>query len=151
MKKILTLVTLLTFGVITSKATEGDPVSAALQASLEKSFSGAKILQWSEMESSDIISASVMYNNERMNAYFDLDGNLLATGRFIKSESLPLLVSKSMNEKYEGASIVDVVEYIEKNGTSYLVTIRTNGNEMVIQAFMDGSSYVFKKTKLDRK
>ena len=151
MKQILTLVILLTFGVITTQASEGDRTTSALQASLQKSFAGAKILKWSELENSNLLYASVLYNNERMNAYFDTQGNLVASGRFIKVESLPLIVSKSLNEKYADASIIDVVEYIEKEGTSYLVTIHSNTKEMVIHAFTDGSSYVFKKTKKNSK
>ena len=151
MKQILTLVILLTFGVVTTQAAEGDRVTTALQASLQKSFAGAKILKWSELGSSDLLYASVLYNNERMNAYFDGNGNLIASGRFIKAESLPLIVSKSLNEKYAGATIIDVVEYIEKEGTSYLVTIHSNSKEMVIHSFTDGSSYVFKKSKINGK
>jgi hypothetical protein len=151
MKRILTLVVLLTFGVITTQAAEGDRVTTALQASLQKTFAGAKILKWSELGSSDLLYASVLYNNERMNAYFDGQGNLIASGRFIKPEAIPLIVSKSLNEKYAGASIIDVVEYIEKEGTSYLVTLNADQKELVIHAFTDGSSYIFKKTKKNTK
>ncbi|HSB91814.1 MAG TPA: hypothetical protein VLC28_01795 [Flavitalea sp.] len=151
MKRIITLAVLLTFGVATTHAAEGDRVTSALQASLQKSFAGAKILKWSELGSSNLLFASVLYNNERMNAYFDADGNLIASGRFIKTESLPLIVSKSLNEKYSSASIIDVVEYIEKEGTSYLVTIQDDSKEMVIHAFTDGSSYIFKKSKKNSK
>jgi len=147
MKQILTLVILLSVGVFTSKASEGDRVRSALEASLQKSFAGAKLLKWSEMRSSNLLYASVLYNNERMNAYFDTDGNLVATGRFIKPEALPLVVSKAMTEKYHDASITEVVEYIEKEGTSYLVTAESANRSMVIHAFMDGSTYIFKKTK----
>jgi hypothetical protein len=147
MKQIITLVMLLTVGVFTSRASEGDRVSSVLQASLEKSFAGAKLLKWSEMKSSDLLYASVLYNNERMNAYFDANGNLVASGRFIKADALPLIVSKSMNEKYPDAKITDVVEYIEKEGTSYLLSIESAKKMMVIHAFTDGSSYVFKKSK----
>jgi hypothetical protein len=62
-----------------------------------------------------------------------------------------LVVSKSLNQKYADASIIDVVEYIEKDGTSYLVTIHSDKKELVIHAFTDGSSYVFKKTKMNSK
>jgi hypothetical protein len=151
MKQIITLVTILVLGVVTSQASEGDRTTSALQASLQKTFAGAKILKWSELGSSDLLYASVLYNNERMNAYFDAHGNLVASGRFIKPESLPLIVSKSLNEKYTGASIIDVVEYIEKDGTSYLVTIHSNAKELVVHAFTDGSSYVFKKSKINSK
>lgn len=147
MKQILTLVILLSVGVVTSRASEGDRVGSVLEASLQKSFSGAKLLKWSEMKSSNLLYASVLYNNERMNAYFDADGNLVATGRFIKPEALPLVVSKAMKEKYHDASITEVVEYIEKEGTSYLVSAESASRSMVIHAFTDGSSYVFKKTK----
>lgn len=151
MKQILTLVTLLTIGVFTSKASERDPITAALQAGLQKSFAGAKLLGWSEVKSSDLLYASVLYNNERLNAYFDPSGNLVASGRFIKADALPLIVSKSLAEKYPDAAISDVVEYTEKEGTSYLVTIEKAKAEMVIRAFTDGSSYIFKKTKRNSK
>lgn len=147
MKQIITLVSLFTFGVLTTNASGGDPVSNVLQASIQRTFSGAKLLKWNELPSSELLYASILYNNERLNAYFDPEGNLIATGRFIKAEALPLIVSKSMKDKYPTATITDVVEYMEKSGTSYLITMEQDSREMIIRAFNDGSSFVFKKSK----
>ena len=147
MKKIMTLVILLSVGVLTSKASEGDRVSSVLEASLQKSFAGAKLLKWSEMKSSKLLYDSVLYNNERINAYFEADGNLVATGRFIKPEALPLVVAKSMSQKYHDAQITEVIEYIEREATSYIVSAESADRSMVIHAYTDGSSYLFKKSK----
>lgn len=147
MKQIFTLVVLLTFGVITSNANVGDPTSKAMQANLEKSFAGAKLLQWHELKSADLYYAHILYNNEHLNAYFDQDGELVATGRSISAGALPLVISQSISRKYGSATIEDVIEYISKEQTSYLVTLQSGDKELVVHAFTDGGSYIFKKAK----
>ena len=80
-------------------------------------------------------------------AYFDEDGSLIAVGRFISGANMPLLVSKSLAKKYEGYQVLEVIEYVQGNETSYLVTLENEKNKLIVNAFGSGNSYVFKKEK----
>src|SRR5258708_980105 len=72
----------------------GDEVSPRIQASLEKEFKGAQYITWKTLKD-DVFQARFLYNNEQLNAFFDQNGNLLATGRLVTQPALPLMVTKS--------------------------------------------------------
>ena len=114
MKKILSLV--LFFAVTASIfASEGTTVDSKIEKALLKSFAGAKHITWQTISGEKIHQATFIYNEQRLNAFFDADGTLLATGRSISENTLPLLVSRKISEKFESFDIKDITEYVKGN------------------------------------
>jgi hypothetical protein len=148
MKKFLvSLVLLVSVFSYSVRAAGGDGVSPRAKATLEKEFSGASYIKWELLDKGTIAHANFVYNNQRLNAFFDEDGVLVATGRFIDQSSLPLLVSKSLSTRYGQYEVCNVVEYNNGSETSYLVTLENEKAKLVVQAYHSGSIYVFKKEK----
>ena len=129
------------------KAAGGEKVSPIVSESFQREFSGASHVKWEMVKDNAIYEARFIFNNERLNAYFDEDGSLIAVGRFISGANMPLLVSKSLAKKYEGYQVLEVIEYVQGNETSYLVTLENEKNKLIVNAFGSGNSYVFKKEK----
>ena len=148
MKKFLVSLVLFVSVFSVSVHAEGDDrVNPRAKESFEKEFRGATYVKWEVIGKDGISHAHFIYNNERLNAFYDEDGNLIATGRFIAESTLPLLVTRSLNAKYGQYEIRNVVEYINGNETSYLVTLENERVKLVLQAYHSGSTYVFKKEK----
>jgi hypothetical protein len=122
-------------------------VSAHLKASLEKEFAGAQYVVWQNLKSHNLYHAKFIYNNERVNAFFEPDGSLVAIGRYILPASLPLMITKNVNHKYGDYQIKDATEFTRNGETSYLVTLENEKLRLVVQAYNSGSLYVFKKEK----
>ncbi len=68
--------------------------------SFEREFAGAHSVKWEVLDGKEIYHAFFVYNNEPLNAYFNEEGTLLGTGRYLKFENLPMLTAKSIKEKY---------------------------------------------------
>jgi hypothetical protein len=147
MKKILSLVVLLAVMTATAFASEEVKINPIVEETFSKTFSGAQHVSWKVMTEERIHRATFLYNNERLNAFFDIDGNLIGTGRFIQTSNLPLLVSRNLAAKYPNSEIKEVIEYVQSSETSYLVTIETPKSVVTVRAFPIGTSYVFKKEK----
>jgi len=129
------------------KAAGGEEVSSIVNEAFQKEFNGASHVRWELIKDNAIYQARFIFNNERLNAYFDEDGSLIAVGRFISETSLPLLINKTLAKKYDGYQILEVIEYVQGDETSYLVTLENEKNKLIVNAFGSGSSYVFKKEK----
>ena len=82
-----------------------DPVSPArnksavnirtqVQISFEREYTGASSVKWDRIQD-HLYQVAFSYNNERLNAFYDEDGQQVATGRFINESALPLLVKKT--------------------------------------------------------
>ena len=118
-----------------------------VEAAFKREFAGARSVKWDEIKKANIFQAQFIYNNERLNAYYDVDGTLIATGRFVAVANLPLLVRKNIYQKYGEYTIRDVVEYTTDNETSFLVMLENDKAKLLVQGYMHGGTQVFKKEK----
>lgn len=129
------------------KAAGGEKVTPVITEAFQKEFTGASHVKWELLKDNSIYQARFIYNNERLNAFFDEEGTLLAVGRYIAEANLPLMVSKTIAKKYAGYEVKEIIEYIQGNETSYLVSLENEKNKLVVNAYGTGSSYIFKKEK----
>jgi hypothetical protein len=126
---------------------KGDKVSCCVQAAFFKAFAGASLLKWEHVKSSDLCQAYFTYNSERYNAFFDDNGKLVATCRFISESNLPLLIRQSISHKYASYQLQQVIELTHNEETTYLLTFENEQKKLETQAYMNGSIYTLKKQK----
>lgn len=131
----------------TGFANTGTSVNAMITQSFQKEFAGAQSVSWESIAEKDIYHASFVYNNERLNAYFDAAGTLLATGRYVKQENLPMLVTKGIAGRYGRYNVIETIEFVAGNETSYIVKLENEKLKLFVQAHSDGSINVLKKEK----
>jgi len=128
-------------------ANTGKSVNALVKQSFQREFAGAQSVSWEVISDKDIFHASFIYNNERLNAYFDAEGTLLATGRYVKQENLPMLVTKGIAVRYKQFNVLESIEFVTGSETSYIVKLENEKLSLYVQAFNDGSTTVLKKEK----
>jgi len=131
----------------TSFANTGKSVNALVKQSFQREFAGAQSVSWEVISDKDIFHASFIYNNERLNAYFDAEGTLLATGRYVKQENLPMLVTKGVAVRYKQYNVLEAIEFVTGSETSYIIKLDNEKVSMYIQAHNDGSTTLLKKEK----
>jgi hypothetical protein len=145
MKKII--VTLAVIFSLTTSATfayDGTSVSKSALKSFNREFSGADKVNWVEL-TSGLYRASFNYTGKEVEAFFDESGNLIATGSVIAADHLPLLVSKAINEKYDGFAKTEVIEFTMNGETQYLVTLSKDSKNFIIKAAGNGDLELYKK------
>jgi hypothetical protein len=130
-----------------SFANTGKSVSALVKQSFQREFAGAQSVSWEVISDKDIFHASFIYNNERLNAYFDAEGTLLATGRYVKQENLPMLVTKGVAVRYKQYNVLEAIEFVTGNETSYIIKLDNEKVSMYVQAHNDGTTTLLKKEK----
>jgi len=128
-------------------ANTGKSVNAVVKQSFQKEFAGAQSVNWEVISNKDIFHASFIYNNERLNAYFDSEGSLLATGRYVKQENLPMLVTKGLGIRYKQYNVLEAIEFVNGYETSYIIKLENEKLSLYVQAYNDGSATVLKKEK----
>jgi len=148
MKKNFVFAMLFAVAVVgSSYANDPVKVKSIVKESFQKTFTGAEGVTWEVVSSKQIFHASFVYNNESLNAYFDAEGNLLATGRYVKRESLPMLVNRGLTENYGRYNVIETIEFVANSETSYIVKVGNDKVTMYVQAYNDGSSAILKKEK----
>jgi hypothetical protein len=89
-----------------------------------------------------------LWDNMKLQAFFDQDGNLFGTSREIAVNDLPLSVRQTLQKKYEGFLVTEAIEFDQTDsGMNYYITVAAPEKCYVLQVLSDGTISVFKKMK----
>ena len=145
MKKIMMMLALaLTIG--TSFAFTGEEAinKQALNA-FKKEFAGATEAAWTA--GNDFYKVTFSLNDQKLFAYYNMQGEFLAVTRNISSLQLPLTLQTSLKRSYSNYWISDLFEVAKNDGTNYYITIETADTKIVLKS-ADGSDWsVYQKSK----
>lgn len=147
MKKLVVSLAMFVAVFGTALAADGTKISYRVEEAFKKEFAGATSVKWEVIRKHDLFQAHFIYNNERLNAFYDAEGNLIATGRYVSVAHLPLLLRKNMFEKYKGYEIKDVIEFVQGEETSYLISVENEKSKLLVHGYINGSAYIFKKER----
>jgi Protein of unknown function (DUF2874). len=123
------------------------PVNARIKAAFDKQFAGASYIKWEKVRNNVLYQASFTFQGERFNVFYDNEGRLVASSRFIKAESLPLLVQQAIGRSYSSYTLLQVIELTQNEETSYLLTFVDDRVQLEVQAYSNGATYHLKKEK----
>ena len=145
MKKIMMMLAMvLTIG--TSFAFTGEEAinKQALNA-FKKEFAGATEAAWTVGDNFYKVTFSL--NDQKLFAYYNLQGDFMAVTRNISSLQLPLSLQTSLKRSYNNYWISDLFEVAKSDGTNYYVTLETADTKIVLKS-ADGSDWsVYQKSR----
>lgn len=130
----------------TGTGTKEMEATTKLKQALSKEFSGASDIKWYS-EDNKTFMAKFSLNARSVTAYFDGDGNLLATRRYIDEQYLPLAVSNKLAKRYPKDKIRWVVEFDSEGSTVYYVTLEGEKTWRVIKSSANGDLSVHQNMK----
>ena len=99
-----------------------DPITGKVLESFRTEFADAKNVQWKSLDDAGLYQATFSYRNTELSAFYNAEGEMVATARYISKENLPIMVSKEIAERYPEHVIKNVIEHIS-NGYTYHVTL----------------------------
>lgn len=89
-----------------------------------------------------------VWDNMNLQAFYDVDGNLMATCRSVEIGNLPVAAQLTLKDRYPGGIARDAIEYNDPNdGVSYYVTMINPKNSYLLRVSTSGMISVFKKMK----
>lgn len=89
-----------------------------------------------------------VWNDMQLQAFYDVEGNLIATCRPVGLSNLPVAAQLTLKNQYSGGVASDAIEYNDPNdGVSYYVTMHTPKATYLLRVSTGGTISVFKKMK----
>jgi hypothetical protein len=89
-----------------------------------------------------------IWNGLQLQAFYDQEGNPLATARTIDKNNLPVNVQLNLQKNYSDGVVVAAIEYTDTNdGLSYYVTLASPKSTYLLHVSTGGDISVFKKMK----
>jgi hypothetical protein len=145
MKKIMMML-LLVLTIGTSFAFTGEEAinKQALNA-FKKEFVGATEAAWTVGD--NFYKVTFTLNDQKLFAYYNMQGDFMAVTRNISSLQLPLSLQTSLKRSYNNYWISDLFEVAKSDGTNYYVTLETADTKIVLKS-ADGSDWsVYQKSR----
>ena len=145
MKKIM-MVLALALTVGTSFAYTGEEAinKQALNA-FKNEFAGATDAAWTV--GNNYYKVIFSLNDQKLFAYYNMQGDFLGVTRNISSLQLPLSLQTSLRRTYNTYWISDLFEVSNNDGTNYYVTLETADTKIILKS-ADGSDWaVYQKSK----
>src|SRR4030095_2553474 len=147
MKKMFLILVLVASAITQTVSAADEKVSPRLSQALVKEFSGAQAIHWQAFKGKDIYQASFILNNQRLFAFFNSDGELLSTGRYVAQANLPILVNKTIADRFGDYEVKEIVEYTKDGDTQYALVMENAKRTILANAFTDGGIAVVQKKK----
>ena len=144
MKKILLVLGLVaTMGVCSAYPSER--VSQKVLTSFKTEFTNAQNVEWET--GNNYYRAAFTMNEQRIFAYYNVDGQLLSIARYISSIQLPVNLYADLKNDYSKYWISDLFEVSNSEGLHYYVTLETADSKLVMHSSNGGSWSTYSKNK----
>ncbi|HEX7846157.1 MAG TPA: hypothetical protein VF476_10190 [Chitinophagaceae bacterium] len=143
MKKIL-LTLAIAITTLSSFANQPD-VDPKVLESFNTEFATAKEVSWTA--ATDYYKAEFTFNGQRVNAFYNKEGELLGLTRYITSPDLPLALQAGLKRSYADYWISDLFEVTKSNSTTYYITVENADTQIILKASPEENWSVYKKTK----
>jgi hypothetical protein len=144
MKKIVFMLSLVvTMGVCSAYPSER--VSQRALASFKTEFANAQDVAWET--GNNYFRAAFTMNEQRIFAYYNVDGQLLSIARYISSIQLPVNRYADLKNDYSKYWITDLFEVSNSEGLHYYVTLETADSKLVMHSSNGGSWSTYSKSK----
>ncbi|HEX2536315.1 MAG TPA: hypothetical protein VHK69_21385 [Chitinophagaceae bacterium] len=102
------------------------PVPGAVQKSLTRTFGTATDIQWKTTD--NFFKASFVVNDRQQEAFFDVDGSLIAVSRNVFVNQLPASLQAGVKGQETGFTVTSLFELVSEKGTEYYISY-SNGKE----------------------
>ena len=147
MKKISIVVILFltVIGATSANGREGTPEFKGAK-NFNASFPGATNVEYKTTR--QFTKVEFTWKELKLEAFYDKEGVLIASGRQIPFGNLPLSVQLNMNKEYPDFFPVQASEFNDANdGLSYYVTVSSPEKSYILHITPNGAIEVFKKMK----
>lgn len=145
MKKLFFALTLVV--AMTTAAFADVKVNSRALQHFKTNFKDAASIEWKA--GNDYAKASFVWNNQRMEAFYDVNGELIGTSRAITLSNLPIAAQQKLQDKYDGYTATEAIEFDNvKDGLNYYVSLVKDNTKIVLQVSPSGQVEVFKKSHI---
>jgi len=111
-------------------------VSPKVLASFKSEFSNAKNVEWET--GNNYFSATFSLNEQRVFAYYAVNGELMSIARYISPVQLPINLFSNLKNDYSKFWISDLFEVSSSEGLNYYVTLETADTKLVLRSSNGG-------------
>jgi len=131
---------MVTFG---TSAFAADVTGKSVFSTFKSQFKSAANVTWTS--TADFTKASFDMNDQKMEAFYNTDGELIAKTICINSDDLPTGIKRNIAKKYGSYNMTEAIRY-EGEEDAWYVSVEDGKESLILKIAEDGFLNVFKRT-----
>lgn len=120
-------------------------VSSAILAKFAVEFKKASDVTW--IITLDYTKAEFMEDDKKMEAYFNADGDIIATSKSINPDDLPVNAKRSYAKKFAGYNVIEAIRLEGFDEAAYYISGENDKETVILKVNENGQVSVFKNAK----
>ncbi len=145
MKKLF-LSALLMVALATSSFADVNKINGRILNNFNSAFSEASNVQWTLKET--FAKATFISDNEKMEAFYDLNGEMIGTSRAVTIEHMPTNVKREFAKKYADYVIKEMIRFDGMDETAFYISAENEKKSIIFKVSDAGTVSIFKTGKV---
>lgn len=145
MKSLFIAFTLLASLLTTTSFANDKDIAPAVLASFNATFTDVQQVEWSV--SANLYRAQFVLNSQYANAYYNVDGTLVAVTRNITLQQLPVALQAAVKKEYATSWITELFELSNDEGVQYYMSLENADAKVTLKSTSLLKWNVYQRTK----
>lgn len=124
---------------------EGSKISMRTLNNFRSDYGNISGVEWSMKE--DFAKASFIYNNEKMEAFYDVTGQFIGSSKAVALDQMPLNVKRVFAKKYADYIVKETILFDGVDERSYYISAENDSRSVILHVSKEGAVSVFQSTK----
>jgi hypothetical protein len=145
MKKLLMAALLFISAATSAFAKDSKSVNTAASNNFAAEYKKASNVTWTATE--NYIKASFIMNSERMEAFYNSQGEKIGTSKAFNIENLPVHAKRAFAKKYQGYTVQQAIEFEGNDETAYFISAENDKESVILKVNMFDNMSTYQRTK----
>jgi hypothetical protein len=145
MKKIFTALLVLGIFATSAFAKETATVSYQAQKSFASEFKKASQVSWTA--TANYTKVDFVYEDERMEAFYNADGDKIGTTKSISIDLLPLKAKRAFAKRFGDYEVKESIVFEGDDETAYYISATKEKQSVVVKVSGSGETSIFLREK----
>jgi hypothetical protein len=145
MKKSLMAALIVTTFVTSAFAKDPAKINYLALRSFNVEFKAASNVTWSSAP--DFVKATFTLDNQKMEAFYNADGEKIATSSSISLDELPLKAKRAFAKKYDSYNVKEAILFEGIEESAYFISAENETENVIVKVHDNGVVSVFKRSK----
>ena len=129
----------------TAFAKDPRTISAVALNNFAAEFKKASDVSWTSTE--NYIKASFILQSEKMEAFYNYDGEKIGTSKAFNVEALPVHAKRAFAKKYQGYTVKQAIEFEGIDETAYFISAENDKESVILKVNSFDNLSTFKRAK----
>ena len=120
-------------------------VNAAILYNFQNAFKEASDVTW--LISRDFTKAAFTADNTKMEAYYNSNGDIIATSKSIDLDELPVNAKRSFAKKFEGYTVTEAIRFEGFDEAAYYISGENERESVILKVDENNKVSVYTKKR----